>query len=105
MGRAQGRKNCNLDCYPVRGRQDKRLMGGSPPAHERDTPAVSLPQLTLSVRLCDYADCRKPHHKVCKGVACCSKDCQVCVASHPACALSRALAQETGKHDQVTRTP
>ena len=34
-------------------------------AHERDTPAVSLPQLTLSVRLCDYEDCRK--------VAYCSK--------------------------------
>jgi len=33
------------------------------PAHERDTPAVSLPQLTLSVRLCDYDDCRKPLHK------------------------------------------
>ena len=42
--------------------------------------------------------------QVCKGVAYCSKDCQVCVASHPACALSRPLAQETGKHDQVTRT-
>ena len=27
------------------------------PAQERDTPAVSLPQLTLSVRLCDYEDC------------------------------------------------
>jgi len=26
------------------------------------------------------------------------------VASHPACALSRPLAQETAKHDQVTRT-
>jgi hypothetical protein len=33
------------------------------PTHERDTPAVSLPQLTLSVRLYDYADCRKPLHK------------------------------------------
>ena len=42
--------------------------------------------------------------QVCKGVAYCSKDCQVCVASHPACALSRPLAQETGKHDQATRT-
>ena len=43
--------------------------------------------------------------QVCKGVAYYSKDCQVCVASHPACcALSRPLAQETGKHDQVTRT-
>ena len=42
--------------------------------------------------------------QVCKGVAYCSKDCQVCVASHPACALSRPFAQETGKHDQVTRT-
>ena len=57
------------------------------PAHQPDTPAVSLPQLTCA-----------------KGVACCSKDCQVCVASHPAWALSRPLAQETGKHDQVTRT-
>ena len=34
-----------------------------PPAHQPDTPAVSLPQLTLSVRRCDYADCRKPLHK------------------------------------------
>ena len=42
--------------------------------------------------------------QVCKGVAYYSKDCQVCVASHPACALSRPFAQETGKHDQVTRT-
>jgi hypothetical protein len=33
------------------------------PAHERDTPAVSLPQLILSVRLCDYADCRKNLYK------------------------------------------
>ena len=45
--------------------------------------------------------------QVCQGVAYCSKDCQVCVASHPAgelaCALSRPLAQETGKHDQDTR--
>ncbi len=31
----------------------------------------------------------------CKGVAYCSKDCQVCVASHPACVLSRPRAQET----------
>ena len=31
--------------------------------------------------------------QVCKGVAYCSKDCQVCVASHPACALSRPFAQ------------
>ena len=42
--------------------------------------------------------------QVCKGVAYCSKDCQVCVAPLPACALSRPLAQETGKHDQATRT-
>ena len=35
----------------------------SPPAQERDTPAVSLPHLTLSVRLCDYADCSWPLHK------------------------------------------
>ena len=34
-----------------------------PPAHQPDTPAVSLPQLTLSVRLRDYADCRKPLYK------------------------------------------
>ena len=33
------------------------------PAQERDTPAVSLPQLTLSVRLCDYEDCCRPLHK------------------------------------------
>jgi hypothetical protein len=52
-----------------------------PPA-QPDTPAVSLPQLTLSVRLCDYADCRKPLHK--------------CARAWP--------AQETGKHDQATRT-
>jgi hypothetical protein len=26
--------------------------------------AVSISQLTLSVRLCDYADCRKPLHTV-----------------------------------------
>jgi hypothetical protein len=81
---------------------------------ERDTPAVSLPQLTLSVRLCDYADCRKPLHTVlqcakCKAVAYCSKDCQVCSPQHPACALSRPLAQETGKctsahHGAYTRT-
>jgi hypothetical protein len=67
---------------------------------ERDTPAVSLPQLTLSVRLCDYADCRKPLHTVlqcakCKGVAYCCKECQVCSPQHPACALSRPFAQES----------
>ena len=74
-----------------------------PPALQPDSPAVGLPQLTLPVRLCDYADCRRPL-QVCQGVAYYSKDCQVCVASHPACALSRPFAQETGKHDQVTRT-
>ena len=64
-----------------------RAMPTSPPArHAGRQPS----QLTLSVRLCDYADCRKPQApQVCKGVAYCSKDCQVCVASHPACALSR----------------
>ena len=40
-----------------------------------------------------------PH--VCKGVAYCSQDCQVCVASHAACALSRPLAQVTGNHGQA----
>ena len=35
----------------------------------------------------------------CKGVAYCSKDCQVCVASHPACVLSRPRAQETHNTD------
>ena len=73
------------------------------PAHQPDTPAISLPQLTLPVRLCDYADCRRPLHK-CARASPTTKDCQVCVASHPACALSRPIAQETGKHDQVTRT-
>jgi len=83
-------------------------------ADERDTPAVGLPQLTLSVRLCDYAECRKPLHTVlqcakCKGVAYCSKDCQMCSPQHPACALSRPLAQEIGKctsaqHGAYTRT-
>ena len=57
-------------------------------AEEHDTPAASLFQLTLSVRLCDYADCRKPLYTVlqcakCRGVAYCSKDCQVC--SPPRC--------------------
>jgi hypothetical protein len=33
-------------------------------ADERDTPAVSLAQPTLSVRLCDHADCLKPLHTV-----------------------------------------
>jgi hypothetical protein len=52
-------------------------------AEEHDTPAASLSQLTLLVRLCDYADCRKPLYTVlqcakCRGVAYCSKDCQVC---------------------------
>jgi hypothetical protein len=57
---------------------------------------VSLSQLTLSDTgtLCDYVDCRKPVKKVlqcakCKGVAYCSKDCQVCSLPHSACALSR----------------
>ena len=54
-------------------------------------------QLNLSARLCDYADCRKPLHTVlqcakCKGVAYCTKDCQVC--SPPPC---WPLAQETGR--------
>ena len=71
----------------------------SPPAHKPDMPAISLPQLTSAVRLFDDADCRRHIHKCAP-----RKDCQVCVASHPAWALSRPLAQETGKHDQVTRT-
>ncbi len=76
--------------------------------------AVSLFQLTLLVRLCDYADCRKPLNSVlhcakCKGVAYCSKDCQMCSPQHPACALSRPLAQESSKRQasmisQATRT-
>jgi hypothetical protein len=37
--------------------------------NERDTPAVSLLQLTLSGRLCDYADCRKPLHKCARALA------------------------------------
>ena len=49
---------------------------------ERDTAAGNHSRLTWSVRLCDYADCRKVLHKVllctkCKDVAYCSKDCQV----------------------------
>jgi len=63
-------------------------------ADERETLTVSLSQLTLSVRLCDYEECRKPLYRVlqcakCNGVAYCSKDCQVCSPPHPACALSR----------------
>jgi hypothetical protein len=64
--------------------------------------AVSLFQLTLLVRLCDYADCRKPLNSVlhcakCKGVAYCSKDCQVCSPQRTHCELRSPLAQETGK--------
>ena len=56
-------------------------------ADERDTLAVSLSRLTLAQRLCDYAECRKPLQTVlqcakCKGVAYCSKDCQVCPYHH-----------------------
>ena len=45
----------------------------------RETPVVSLSKLTLSVSLCDYADCRKPLHTVLpcaknKGISYCSKD-------------------------------
>ena len=40
------------------------------PAQERDTPAVSLPQLTLSVRLCDYEECRKPLYRVLQCAKC-----------------------------------
>ena len=68
-------------------------------------PAISLPQLTSAVRLFDDADCRRHVHKCARASPSAPrKDCQVCVASHPAWALSRPLAQETGKHDQVTRT-
>ena len=60
-----------------------RHAGADMPAKDRDTPSSSLSQLTLSVRLCECADCRKPLYTVlqcakCKGVAYCSKDCQVC---------------------------
>jgi hypothetical protein len=60
-----------------------RHAGADMTAEERDTPAASLSRLTLSVRLCDYADCSKPLYWVlqcakCKGVAYCSKDRQVC---------------------------
>jgi hypothetical protein len=79
-------------------------------ADERDTPAVNPSQLAFSsVRLCDYADCRKPLQKVMlcikfKGVAYSFKDCQVCPPRNPAYAPSSPLVQETGKHSQNTRT-
>ena len=66
-----------------------RHAGRRPSPADLAGQAARLPQASL---------------QVCQGVAYCSKDCQVCVASHPACALSRPLAQETGKHDQGTRT-
>ena len=52
---------------------------------------VSISKLTLSVRLCDYADSRKPLHTVLpcaknKGVAYCSKD----FLSKTMCRLTRA---------------
>ena len=77
----------------------------SPPAHKPDMPAISLPQLTSAVRLFDDADCRRHIHKCARASPSAPrKDCQVCVASHPAWPRSRPLAQETGKHDRVTRT-
>ena len=78
-----------------------RALPTSPPARHagrQPSPADLVGQAVRLRRLPQASP------QVCKGVAYCSKDCQVCVASHPACALSRPLAQETGKHDQATRT-
>ena len=79
-----------------------RALPTSPPARHagrQHSPADLAGQPAVRLRGLPQAS-----PQVCKGVAYCSKDCQVCVASHPACALSRPLAQETGKHDQATRT-
>ena len=68
-----------------------RALPTSPPARlagRRPSPADLAGQ---AVRLRGLPQASP---QVCKGVAYCSKDCQVCVASHPACALSRPLAQE-----------
>ncbi len=64
------------------------------------TPAVGLPQLTLPVRLCDYADCRKPLHKCARA----SPTAPRTPGVRNITPLSRPLAQETGEHDQATRT-
>ena len=64
-----------------------------------DMPAVSLPQLTLSVRLCDYADCRR----LCTSV----QGRRLLLQGLPgvrSITPCRPLGQETGKHDQATRT-
>ena len=71
-----------------------------PPALQPDSPAVGLPQLTLPVRLCDYADCRKPLHKCARA----SPTAPRTPGVRNITSLSRPLAQETGKHDQATRT-
>ena len=68
-----------------------RALPTSPPARHAGRQLVRLRRLPQA------------SPQVCKGVAYCSKDCQVCVA-YTLCALSRPLAQETGKHDQATRT-
>ena len=79
-----------------------RALPTSPPARHagrQPSPADLAGQPAVRLRGLPQAS-----PQVCKGVAYCSKDCQVCVASHPACALSRPLAQETGKHDHDTRS-
>ena len=47
-----------------------RHAGADMTAEERDTPAASLSRLTLSVRLCDYADCSKPLYWVLQCAKC-----------------------------------
>ena len=70
------------------------------------TPADTITgERQISVRLCDYADCRKPLHKVllctkCKDVAYCSKDCQVCVHHHTLLAHKRQASILT-THAQI----
>jgi hypothetical protein len=63
-----------------------RALPTSPPARHagrQPSPADLVGQAVRLRRLPQASP------QVCKGVAYCSKDCQECVASHPACALSR----------------
>ena len=104
---ALGLRSAEASLAATRGRSRWRRGGAGARETQRRRLPSALGALDLLSRLGPRAVTASmlrrslPFQPTLLAISCSDSDAR---ARHPACALSRPLAQETGKHDQVTRT-